>query len=135
MHLPDTPLPDERSFPPALSPHLFPIDFTDLLCASRTVQSDTRSLPSSATWCNRASLSLSGKWGLPGLCEYALPVLSDGLQLPISSLNRAATGIFTAITCRLALYLMGYWWIETEMASPKRGSDYRVNGQLHANDI
>lgn len=42
-------------------------------------------------------------------------------QIPISPLYRLSTSIFTALTCRLALYLMGYWWIETETASPKRG--------------
>ncbi|KAK1923936.1 hypothetical protein DB88DRAFT_488504 [Papiliotrema laurentii] len=40
---------------------------------------------------------------------------------PIPPLYRAVQGVFTYLTCRLALCVLGYWWIERETVSPKRG--------------
>ncbi|ORX35559.1 hypothetical protein BD324DRAFT_652110 [Kockovaella imperatae] len=51
-------------------------------------------------------------------------LLVEGVCLvlvPIPPLFHAASNILTAILCRLALGLMGYWWIDTEMVSSKRG--------------
>ena len=35
-------------------------------------------------------------------------------------LVRWITRIPSAVLCRLALFLMGYWWIDTEVAQVKR---------------
>ncbi|KIR59370.1 hypothetical protein I314_04892 [Cryptococcus bacillisporus CA1873] len=43
------------------------------------------------------------------------------LFVPIPPLYRVINGGLTALSCRLALVLMGYWWISTEMVSPRRG--------------
>ncbi|KAL0245442.1 hypothetical protein I308_104568 [Cryptococcus tetragattii IND107] len=43
------------------------------------------------------------------------------LFVPIPPLYRVVNGGLTALSCRLALALMGYWWISTEMVSPRRG--------------
>lgn len=51
-------------------------------------------------------------------------VLVDGALLllaPLGPLHRLISGYVTALTCRLALVLLGYWWIEAEMVSAKRG--------------
>ncbi|KAK8864715.1 hypothetical protein IAR55_001969 [Kwoniella newhampshirensis] len=51
-------------------------------------------------------------------------ILVEGLCLifiPLPPLYRAISSGITAFTCRTALCLMGYWWITTEMFSPKRG--------------
>ncbi|ORY26353.1 hypothetical protein BCR39DRAFT_579037 [Naematelia encephala] len=54
---------------------------------------------------------------------YLLLVHGVALLLtPIPPLHRIVSSIFTSITCRLALFLMGYWWIDTETASSKRGA-------------
>ncbi|WVQ80134.1 hypothetical protein IAT38_002236 [Cryptococcus sp. DSM 104549] len=43
------------------------------------------------------------------------------LFVPIPPLYRAINGALTSFTTRLALALMGYWWITTELVSHKRG--------------
>ncbi|WVQ77873.1 hypothetical protein IAR50_007575 [Cryptococcus sp. DSM 104548] len=43
------------------------------------------------------------------------------LFVPIPPLYRLLNRALTALTCRLALGLMGYWWITTELVSPRRG--------------
>ncbi|WVF71123.1 hypothetical protein IAT40_005920 [Kwoniella sp. CBS 6097] len=51
-------------------------------------------------------------------------LLVDGLCLifvPVPPLYRSINSALTAFTCRLALGIMGYYWITTDMVSPKRG--------------
>ncbi|WWD16971.1 hypothetical protein CI109_101405 [Kwoniella shandongensis] len=51
-------------------------------------------------------------------------VLVEGVCLifiPLPPLYRTISSGLTAVTCRLGLALMGYWWITTELVSPKRG--------------
>ncbi|WRT66698.1 uncharacterized protein IL334_003659 [Kwoniella shivajii] len=53
-------------------------------------------------------------------------ILVDGLCLlliPVPPIYRLVSSAFTAFTCRLALALMGYWWITTDIYSPKRGKN------------
>ncbi|KAK4683632.1 hypothetical protein P7C73_g6604, partial [Tremellales sp. Uapishka_1] len=52
-------------------------------------------------------------------------VIVEGVCLlltPVPFLHRPVSGLFAAVTCRLALFSMGYAWITTEMVSPKRGA-------------
>ncbi|OCF74403.1 hypothetical protein I204_04775 [Kwoniella mangroviensis CBS 8886] len=53
-------------------------------------------------------------------------ILVDGLCLvftPVPPIYRLVSSGFTALTCRLALGIMGYWWITTDIYSPKRGKN------------
>ncbi|GFZ46932.1 hypothetical protein JCM24511_04158 [Saitozyma sp. JCM 24511] len=62
---------------------------------------------------------------LLGVVALLHVLLVDGVALvfiPVPPLHRAVSGVFTALTTRLALLLMGYWWIQTETVSPKRGA-------------
>lgn len=43
-------------------------------------------------------------------------------QAPLPPLHRLVSGLFTAVTCRLALGVMGYYWITTELVSSKKTS-------------
>ncbi|WVR06750.1 hypothetical protein IAU60_003785 [Kwoniella sp. DSM 27419] len=51
-------------------------------------------------------------------------LLVDGICLllvVVPPLYRSVTSAFTAFTCRVALAIMGYYWITTDVVSPKRG--------------
>lgn len=43
------------------------------------------------------------------------------MQKPVPALHRPLSSAATALTCRLALGVLGYYWINAETASPKRG--------------
>ncbi|KAI9639072.1 uncharacterized protein MKK02DRAFT_39348 [Dioszegia hungarica] len=52
-------------------------------------------------------------------------ILVEGLCAlfkPVPALYRPLSSLFTAITCRLALGCLGYFWINAETASAKRGA-------------
>ncbi|WVW84291.1 hypothetical protein I302_106322 [Kwoniella bestiolae CBS 10118] len=63
---------------------------------------------------------------LLGVLALLHVILVDGICLifiTIPPIYRLASSAFTALTCRLALGIMGYWWITTDVYSPKRGKN------------
>ncbi|WWC88984.1 uncharacterized protein L201_003899 [Kwoniella dendrophila CBS 6074] len=67
-----------------------------------------------------------GRTILLGIVALLHVILVDGICLvfiPIPPLYRLVSSALTALTCRLALVLMGYWWITTDIYSPKRGKN------------
>ncbi|WVO15244.1 hypothetical protein L204_102898 [Cryptococcus depauperatus] len=56
-----------------------------------------------------------------GLVHVVLVDVVCLVFLPVPLIYTTVNGWLTAITCRLALVLMGYWWITTELVSPRRG--------------
>lgn len=60
--------------------------------------------------------------GIDALLYLVLTQMICLVFVPVPPLHRNIKYACTALTCRLALCLMGYWWIETEMASQKRGA-------------
>lgn len=52
---------------------------------------------------------------------YIVRSCDDTQQIPLPPLYRLVSGACTSLTCRLGLLIMGYYWIQTETVSPKRG--------------
>ena len=50
-----------------------------------------------------------------------LPIHKTRYQLPIRPLHRAITHLLTALLSRLALFLVGLYWIPVEVVARKRG--------------
>ncbi|KAH9940576.1 hypothetical protein B0H21DRAFT_878319 [Amylocystis lapponica] len=48
------------------------------------------------------------------------------ILVPVPPIHRAATYVFTAVVCRVALLLLGLWWIPVEMVTRKRGRGTKV---------
>ena len=88
--------------------------------------------PLTGTWSRSGSglptPCLAGRWSVSHLCGsstfLAVAVLTR--QAPVPPLRHFVAGLFTSFTCRLALALMGYWWIETDLVSPKRGKQTAI---------
>lgn len=65
--------------------------------------------------CCRGCLPHSSKYLI-----YRLDQSQSDTQAPIPPTHRLLSGLLTALTCRSALAIMGYYWITTELVSSKK---------------